>query len=90
MFDPASLLIGLGLGAGIAFAVAYIRSDRPVLTSRRAAVALIGAALSVGLLGFGAALSSGLLEAAAVPLGFGLAYLIAGLRGRAAELTNQR
>ena len=77
MFDLGSLLIGLGLGAGIAFAVAYVRSDR---TSRRAAVALIGAALSVGLLGVGAALSSGLFVAAAVPLGFGLAYLIAGLR----------
>ena len=80
MFELGSLLIGLGLGAGIAFAVAYVRSDRPVLTSRRAPVALIGAALSVGLLGVGVALSSGLFVAAAVPLGFGLAYLIAGLR----------
>jgi hypothetical protein len=79
VFDAVSLLIGLAFGGAIALVAGYLRSDRPVLTSRRLAIAVIGTFLSVGLLGLGAALSSGLLEVAAVPLGFALAYLIAGL-----------
>lgn len=79
MFDALSLLMGLAFGGALVLVAGYLRADRPVLTSRRLAIAVIGIFLSVGLLELGAALSSGLLEAAAVPLGFALAYLVTGL-----------